>query len=167
MQLPPLLTLPLLPPFPTSPPAGAGFTTRPGPSPSFMIPKNTLPLPAGTGSYLQLLLKALRHRGQLAALETSEAGVHLAGTMLAAIGAFCLMLLTGFTLTFAIAAAVWHLEARGWILGGLALVYLAAAALLAFRIHRRMSAWRPLASTRRQLGEDCDLLSEIIPDQSS
>lgn len=132
-----------------------------------MIAKNTLPLPAGASSYLQLLLKALRHRGQLAALETSEAGAHLMGTILAAIGAFCLMLLTGFTITFAIAAAVWHLEERGWILGGLALVYLAVAVLLSFRIHRRMSTWRPLASTRRQLGEDCDLLSEIIPDEQS
>lgn len=129
-----------------------------------MTTKDTPPsATAILSSCLQLLLRGLRHRGQLAALETAEAGGHLFKTMIIAGGALCLLLLTGFTLTFAIAAAVWHLEARGWILGGVACAFLALALLLGFFISRRLRTWSPLATTRQQAGEDCDLLAELLP----
>ncbi len=130
-----------------------------------MISKNTLPLPAGLGSWLQLLLQGVRHRGQLASLETAEAGEHLLKTVLIATGTAALTLLTGFALTFAIAAAVWHLENRGVILILVACAYLCAAIMLGVWARRRVRTWRPLAATRRQLDEDRELIGELLPDE--
>jgi uncharacterized membrane protein YqjE len=122
--------------------------------------------PPGPQEQLGLLLRGLDHRGRLAALETAAAGEHLVGTLLLAAGAFALALLTGIALTFTLAASVWHLEERGWILGGAALLQLGAAALLARVALRRWRDWDPLAATRHQLGEDCRLIGELMPDDN-
>lgn len=119
--------------------------------------------PPGIQDQLGLLLRGLDHRGRLAALETAAAGDHLVGTLLLAACAFALTLLTGIALTFTLAASVWHLEERGWILGAAALALLAAAALLARCACLRWRRWEPLATTRHQLGEDCRLISQLVP----
>ncbi len=119
---------------------------------------------SGVQDQLGLILRGLNHRGRLAALETAAAGDHLAGTLLVSACAFALTLLAGIALTFTLAASVWHLEARGWILGGAALALLAAAGLLARRVWRRWRDWEPLAVTREQLCADCRLVGELMPD---
>ncbi|MFH1498122.1 MAG: phage holin family protein [Verrucomicrobiota bacterium] len=137
----------------------------PGPVPSSPPPAMSTASnrPTGPQEQLGLFLRGLDHRGRLAALETAAAGDHLAGTLLLAAGAFGLILLTGITLTFTLAASVWHLEERGWILGGAALGQLGIAALLARVALRRWRAWDPLPATRHQFGEDCRLIGELMP----
>lgn len=108
-------------------------------------------------------LAGLRHRGQLATLEATEARDHLLVTLVFAVVAAVLLLVTLFTGTLAIAALVWDLPNRVTVLSLLALGYLAVALAAGGWILRRMRRWQPLAESRRQLDADCQWLEELLP----
>jgi uncharacterized membrane protein YqjE len=100
------------------------------------------------------LLDALGHRMELAAHELTVARNEIASSLVLGAAALVLVLLGGIALTFAIAAAVWHLESRGLWLALLTLAYLVAAAMLGLAMRRRLRRVTFLAETARQLGED-------------
>ena len=115
----------------------------------------------------RVVLAGLRHRGELAAVETGEARDHFVLSVVIGVVVFALALLTGVALTLAIAAAVWHRDDRGLILGLLALGYLLATASVAWALLRRLRRWRPLIETRRQLREDGACIDRLLPDDES
>lgn len=114
------------------------------------------------GSAPRVIVEALTHRGELAALELREAQQH--GFCTAVIMAFAagLVLLAGFAATIAVAAAVWDRPNRGAILGWVALGDLAVAGLLALVASRRLKTWQPFAETTRQFHEDCACIHDVI-----
>ncbi len=114
----------------------------------------------------RIVLHGLRHRGELATLETSEAGAHLAVSVCLGVGVAVLALLTGFAFTFAFAAAVWHRDDRGLILAALTLGYLLVAIGLGWGLVRRLRRWQPWAETRRQLDEDGACLEKLLSDDN-
>lgn len=119
------------------------------------------------GPAARVLLPALAHRGELAALEAGEAGDHLAGSLALTLGAAILTLLAGFAATFAFAAFVWAREDRGLLLSLVAGAYFLGAIGLAGFTVRRLRRWRPLAETRRQLLADQTCLRDLIPSRST
>lgn len=108
------------------------------------------------------VVTGLRHRGELAALETGEARDHLLRSLLLAVATFAMLQLAGLGLMLTTAAAVWHREDRVWWLAGLAAVQLVLALSLAWIFVRRLRRWSPLAETRRQLREDGDCLESLL-----
>lgn len=115
------------------------------------------------GPAMRIVLSGLAHRGELAALEASEARDHLAGSLALGFGAAVFAVLGGFALNLALAAAVWHRDDRGLVLGLVALAELALATGISLACVRRVRRWRPLAETRHQLSEDCACLQQILP----
>jgi uncharacterized membrane protein YqjE len=128
-----------------------------------MSPRAVIDSLERVGPAAHVVLAALAHRGELAALEAGETRDHLAGSLLRAGAVFALALLAGIALTFSVAAAVWHRDDRGLLLGLLTLGYTAAAAALAWRLARRLRAWRPLPEIRRQLSEDARCIQKLLP----
>lgn len=104
------------------------------------------------------------HRGELAALELTEARDFCVRTSVMIGISVALVLLGGFAVTFAVAAAVWNRPDRGMILSLLALAYFAVSGGFAFFAARRLNAWQPFSETTRQLREDCACIQEMIND---
>ncbi len=125
------------------------------------FPDGAPPL-ATPGSAPRVVVEALTHRGELALLELDQARRHAAGTAAAFVLSAALLILGGFAVTLAAAAAVWSRQDRGLILGLLAAAYLAASVALAFVAARRLGSWRPFAETRRQLHEDASCLRGVL-----
>jgi len=121
---------------------------------------------ASPGSTPRIVVEALMHRGELAALELREAREHVTASAAAAAVAAALALLGGFAGTFAIAAAVWDSPHRGLILGLVTLAYFAGAAVLAWWTSRRLKEWRPFAETVYQLREDSSCLHQYLSEKS-
>ncbi|MBL9187087.1 MAG: phage holin family protein [Opitutaceae bacterium] len=121
------------------------------------------PLTSVLGPAARIVVEGLAHRGELAALEFAEARDHVVKSAAVMLGATACALLTGFAGTFAIAALVWQREDRGLILGLVTLAYALGAAGLGLLAARRLRAWRPLAETRHQLGEDCACVRDMLP----
>ncbi len=119
-----------------------------------------------SGPLLRAVFTGVRHRGQLALLETEEARDHFLVSL--AVGGLVLLLalVTLFTGTIAIAAAVWDLPNRAVLLAGLAGAYLAGALTGAWWVVRRLRAWRPLDESRRQLRADGDWIEGLLPSPS-
>jgi uncharacterized membrane protein YqjE len=115
----------------------------------------------------RVVLAGLVHRGELAAVETGEARDHLTTSIIVGACVFVFTLLAGMAFTFAIAAAVWHRDDRGLLLGLLTLGYVLVGAGLAWGLVRRIRAWRPLREIRRQLREDGKCLENLLPDDDS
>lgn len=111
----------------------------------------------------RVVLTGLAHRGELAGVETAEAGDHLAVSILIGAGVFAFALLAGIALTFTVAAALWHRDDRAFLLGTLTSGYLVVAAGLSWGLARRLRSWRPLRETRRQLREDGDCIEKLLP----
>lgn len=109
-----------------------------------------------------VVLAGLRHRGELAALETGEARDHLLRSLLLAVSTFAALQLACIGLMFTAAAAVWHREDRVWWLGGLAALQLLLAISLGWAFARRLSRWSPLGETRKQLRADGDCLESLL-----
>jgi uncharacterized membrane protein YqjE len=117
---------------------------------------------AAPGSVPRVVVEALMHRGELASIELEEAKIHSARTGIAIALCGILLLLGGFTATFAVAAAVWHRDDRGLILGVLTLAYFLGAGALAFVASRRIRDWQPFSETCRQFHEDCACIQKSI-----
>lgn len=113
------------------------------------------------------ILSGLRHRGELAALETAEARDHLLRSLLLGAAGLIAAQLAALGLMFALAAAVWHREDRGWLLGAFALGQLVLAAALVRSLVRRLRRWEPLAETRRQLRADGECIEDLLPAENS
>lgn len=111
----------------------------------------------------RVILSGLRHRGELAALETGEAKDHFLRSLLLAAATFAAIQITGLALMFALAASIWHRDDRGWLLGAFALAQLALALGLGWALIRRLRRWNPLAETRRQLHADGECLENLLP----
>lgn len=122
---------------------------------------STTPL-ASPGSTPRVVVEALMHRGELASVELKEARQHGTRTAILAGVSGVLLLLGGFSATFAVAAAVWDSPHRGLILGLVTLVYMIGAGALAFVAARRMRTWKPFSESARQFREDCACIHEII-----
>ena len=118
------------------------------------------------GPAARIMLSGLRHRGELALLEAGEAGDHLAGSFALGLGAVVFAVLGGFAVNLALAAAIWHRDDRGLLLGVLALAELLLALGAGLLVARRLRRWRPLAETRRQLDEDCECIQGLLPSDS-
>jgi uncharacterized membrane protein YqjE len=113
------------------------------------------------GSTSRVVVEALMHRGELAAVEFKEAREHGTRTAIL-VGLSCaLLLLGGFCGTFAIAAAVWDRPDRGMILTLLTVAYLAGSGVLAFVTARRLKTWQPFSESARQFREDCACVHDI------
>jgi uncharacterized membrane protein YqjE len=125
------------------------------------VDTSTPPL-AALGPTPRIVVEGLMHRGELASLEIREARVHAATTGIIAGLAAALILLGGFAGTFAMAAAVWHRDDRGFILALTTLAYLAGAAALGWWAVRRIKSWHPLAESRRQVQEDFLCLHQFL-----
>jgi uncharacterized membrane protein YqjE len=119
-----------------------------------------------TDSIPRIIVGALMHRGELAALELREARAHFATTAIAAGASTALVLLGGIAGTFAIAASVWDNPRRGLILGLVTLAYFTGATALAWWTRRRVLSWRPFAETAYQLREDCSCLHQHVSENS-
>ncbi|HZZ20716.1 MAG TPA: phage holin family protein [Opitutaceae bacterium] len=122
---------------------------------------NSAPL-ASPGSTPRVVVEALMHRGELASVELKEARQHGSRTAILAGVSGVLLLLGGFSATFAVAAAVWDSSHRGLILGLLTLGYLVGAGVLALVAARRMRDWKPFTESARQFRDDCACIHEII-----
>lgn len=109
----------------------------------------------------RVVTEALVHRAELASLEFEEAKRHGAVTFALTALASGLVLLAGFTATFALAASVWTREDRGLILGCVALAYLVAAGALGLFIARRLRTWVAFPDTCKQFLEDCACIHEL------
>jgi uncharacterized membrane protein YqjE len=114
------------------------------------------------GSTPRVVVEALTHRGELASVELKEASQHGSRTAILAGVSGVLLLLGGFSATFALGAAVWDSPHRGLILGLVTLAYLVAAGALAFVAARRMRTWKPFSESARQFRADCACIHEII-----
>jgi len=110
----------------------------------------------------KILIDALLHRGELAAVELVEAREQVFTTMLFGIAAVTLTLLGGFAVTLCLAAAIWERPDRVLILGLVGLVYLVGSGLLLWLCTRRLHAWRPLKETRKQLSLDRSCFYALI-----
>lgn len=106
------------------------------------------------------------HRTELAALELAEARKEAALFGLLAVGAAVALLLVGFTLTLAVAAAWWdtphRVVALAWTAGGQALLGAAAGSALFVRWRR----WRPFSATQDQLRKDSACLHALLNNPS-
>ena len=102
-----------------------------------------------------VVAEALVHRAELASLELEEAKRHGMVTVVLTAVASGLLLLAGFTSTFALAACVWTREDRGVILSCVALAYLLAAVSLGLFVVRRLRTWVAFPETCKQFREDC------------
>jgi uncharacterized membrane protein YqjE len=111
---------------------------------------------------LGLFSESAAHRAELAALELDEAREHVAGSGLLAGLVAVLTLFAGFAFTLLVASLVWDLPSRGWWLGGLCCLYVAAAVTAAFLLARRLRDWRPLGEIQTQLQQDYQCLSQLI-----
>ena len=118
-------------------------------------------------SATRVVIAGLVHRGELATVETREALNHFIVSILIGTGILAFALLTGFAVTFAIAAAVWHRDDRGLILGLVTVAYLVSACGLGWGLSRRLRAWHPLRETRRQLCEDSECIDELLSGEDS
>jgi uncharacterized membrane protein YqjE len=114
----------------------------------------------------RIVVEGLMHRGELAALEFREARTHAAATAIGAALAAALVLLAGFTGTFAIAAAVWERPDRGMILILVTLAYFAGAGAIAWWVSRRLRTWRPFAETIYQFREDSACIHQHLSGNS-
>jgi uncharacterized membrane protein YqjE len=121
---------------------------------------------AAPGSVPRVVVEAIVHRSELASLELREASAH--GVRTVALVVFCgtLLLLAGIAGTFAVAAAVWDRPNRSMILALLSVGYLAVSAGLGYAAARRLSTWKPLAESFKQLREDCACLRDILTQSS-
>jgi len=110
----------------------------------------------------RVVLQALAHRGELAALELHEARDHAVRTVvvLGLAGAFGL--LAGFAATLAVAAAVWDRPNRVAILAGVAVADVLVTGLLGWAASRRLQGWHPFAETCRQFHQDCACIHDVI-----
>jgi uncharacterized membrane protein YqjE len=108
------------------------------------------------------IIDGLGHRVELAALELSEARDQIASTLVLGVAALVLALLGGIALTFAIAAAVWHLETRWLWLALLTLAYFGGAAALVAAMRKGLRRVRILPETSRQLTEDRLCLGALL-----
>ena len=115
----------------------------------------------GGESVPRVVVEALGHRAELASLEFEEAKRHGAMTVILTALAWCLLLLAGFTATFALAASVWTREDRGLILSCVALAYLVAAVSLGLFVIRRIRTWVAFPDTCKQFLEDCACIHEL------
>jgi len=122
---------------------------------------STHPLDA-PGSAPRVVVEALAHRSELAALELREAQEHGLRTALIMGLAGLLGLLGGFAVNLAIAAAVWNREDRASILAAVTAVYLVGAGILAYLASRRLRTWHPFSETCRQFHEDCACIHDVI-----
>lgn len=111
---------------------------------------------------LELFGESFSHRAELAALEMEEAREHVAGSTVLAGAVAALALFAGFAFTLLVAGLVWDLPSRGWWLGGLCVLYLAAAVTAGIILTRRLRAWRPLGETQTQIQQDYQCLSQLI-----
>jgi uncharacterized membrane protein YqjE len=111
---------------------------------------------------LGLFSESVAHRAELAALEFEEARDHVAGSSLLAGIVAALTLFAGFAFTLLVASLVWELPSRGWWLGGLCGLYVAAAVTAGSMLARRLRTWRPLGETQTQLQQDYQCLSQLI-----
>jgi uncharacterized membrane protein YqjE len=127
-------------------------------------PRRQLPPP---GVALSLFSESIAHRAELAALELDEAREHALRSTLLAAAAAALVLFAGFALTLLVASLVWDDPHRGWWLGGLCALYLAAALTTSFFLARRLRDWQPLGETRHQLQQDYQCLSQLIKSSMS
>jgi uncharacterized membrane protein YqjE len=134
------------------------------PAPPAPAPRPQLPAP---GVALALFTESVAHRAELAALELAEARDHAFGSTLLAGAAGTLVLCTGFAFTLLVAGLVWDDPHRGWWLGGLCTVYLAATLATGFILARRLRAWRPLGDTHVQLQRDYQCLSNLLKSAAS
>ncbi len=119
------------------------------------------------GSAARVLLAAILHRGELAALEAGQACDHVIGSLALVLGAAVLALLGGFAATLTFAALVWAHENRALLIGFLTLAYFLGAGGLAWFTVRRLRLWQPLAETRTQLRADHDCLGELLSSDGS
>jgi len=115
----------------------------------------------------RVVLSGLAHRSELAAVETGEARNHIVASVLIGVGVLAFTTLAGLALTFTIAAAVWHRDDRGLILGLLTASYLLLALGLGWGLIRRLRSWSPLHETRRQLCEDVACISNLLPEDNT
>jgi uncharacterized membrane protein YqjE len=117
---------------------------------------------AEPGAAPRVMVEALMHRGELAAIELKEARQHGVWTAAALVVSGMLLLLGGFAGTIALAAAVWHRDDRGLILGLVALAYLLGAAALGYFASRRLKSWKPFEESRRQFHADCECVHDML-----
>lgn len=109
----------------------------------------------------RVLLRALGHRLDLAALEAREARVELV-FFVALLGmAVAAAFLAGFTLSLLVAAIFWDTPYRVVALVCLAVAQIAAAVAGLGWVRARARAWRPLAETREQLRKDAECLNRF------
>lgn len=118
------------------------------------------------GPAARVVVKGLRHRGELAAIETGEAGEHLAGSLALGVGSLVFAVLGGFAVNFAVAASLWHRDDRGLLLALFAGLQLLLAVATGLLVARRLRRWHPLPETRRQLREDCECVQDLLPTDS-
>jgi uncharacterized membrane protein YqjE len=114
------------------------------------------------GSAPRVVVEALAHRSELAALELREAQEHGLRTALFLGVAAVLALLGGFAANLAIAAAVWNRGDRASILAAVTAGYLVVAGALAYVGSRRLRTWHPFSETCRQFHEDCACIHDVI-----
>jgi uncharacterized membrane protein YqjE len=129
-----------------------------------MIAESIYHLLKRAGPVARACLDGLAHRAQLAKLEFAEMRDRVTSSLLMGVIALILALLGGIALTFAIAAAVWHLDTRGLWLGLLTLVYFVAAGVLAMTMIKRLKNLEFLPETSRQLNEDRVCLGALLHD---
>jgi uncharacterized membrane protein YqjE len=126
---------------------------------SFGSPASRLTSP---GAAPRVIVEALVHRGELAALELKEAHAYGVRTAVMTGASAGLLLLGGFAGTFALAAAVWDRPDRGMILSLATLAYLLASGAFAFVASRRLRDWQPFTETTRQFHADCACIKELV-----
>lgn len=113
-------------------------------------------------STLSLLGESAAHRAALAAVELEEAREHACLSAVMAGVVATLVLCTGFAFTLLVASLVWDDPHRGWWLGGLALVYLAAAGATGWKLRQRLRSWQPLRESHHQLQQDYQCLTKLL-----
>lgn len=114
------------------------------------------------GSNAGLVLRALENRAALAALELGEARDRVQLTLVCLALSAVLLLLTGVTVAFVVAAIFWDTPHRVLalaILGGVELLLGVGGVWYALRQWKR---WQPLEHTRDQLAKDSACLREMF-----
>lgn len=129
-----------------------------------MTPESVIHIFKRAGPAARAMLDGIGHRAQLALLELTEMRDQIASSLVLGLAALVLSLLGGIALTFAIAAAVWHLELRWLWLALLTLAYFGGAGLLAMSMKKRLKRLQFLPETSRQLNEDRVCLGSLLHD---
>lgn len=116
----------------------------------------------GLQTYIQVALRSIGHRAELAGIELIEARDRLIAVLLMLIAAAVLVLLAGGVVTIFVAAAFWDTAYRLHALGGLALLYILAVTFCALRLQHLLRTWRPFPLTQEQLRKDAACVELLL-----